>query len=307
MNDRPESRESAPSPPPPAADIVRTKSRVWSWAWLVPIIALAAVVALIYQVNAARGVAITIRFVNGDGLQPRDPVTFRGVRIGEVRSIGIDPAAGAVVVKAELTRDASSLAATGSRFWIVRPEVSLTRVTGLDTLLGPRYIAVEPGSGAAATDFTGLDHAPDDARPAVTPRLEVIIQAQRLGSLGIGSAVAYRGIKVGTVTGYTLSADARTVDLTAAIDPAYQHLLRANSRFWDAGRIGLDWGILSGVTVKAGSLETLVAGGVAFATPNKPGDPVSPGQRFTLEPKADDDWLQWSPDLTIRPPPAGPR
>jgi len=286
---------------------VRTKSRIWSWAWLVPVIAVGAVAVLIYQVNATRGVAITIRFVNGDGLQPGDPVTYRGVRIGEVRSIGIDPSAGAVVVKAELTRDASSLAVSGSRFWIVRPEVSLTRITGLDTLLGPRYIAVEPGSGAIATDFTGLDHAPDDSRAAAAPHLEVIIQAPRLGSLGIGSAIAYRGIKVGSVTGYTLSADAKTVDLTAAIDPDYQHLLRANSRFWDAGRIGLDWGIMSGVTVKAGSLETLVAGGIAFATPNKPGDPVVAGHKFTLEPKADDDWLQWSPDLTMRPPPPGPR
>lgn len=307
MNDRPPAPAPEPSPAaplPPQTEIVRAKRRIWSWAWLVPLFALAAVAVLLYQVQAQRGTVISIRFQNGDGLRAGDPVTFRGVRVGEVRTIALDKGLGAVVVTAELARDASGLAVEGSRFWIVRPEVSLTRVSGLDTLLGPRYIGAEPGAGLPASTFAGLDHAPDESRGAVTPGIEFVIQAPRLGSLGIGSAITYRGVKVGSVTAFVLSPDARFVNLTASIDPPYQNLVRANSKFWDAGRIGLDWGILSGVTVKAGSLETFLAGGIAFATPNKPGDPVEPGHRFTLEPKADDDWLQWSPDLTAHPPPA---
>jgi paraquat-inducible protein B len=303
MNDRP-----APAPAAiPTADIVRARRRPWSWAWLVPIAALAAVAVLIYQVRAQRGATITIRFQNGEGLQAGDPVTFRGVRIGEVRSITLDSGLAGVVVKADLTPDASAIAVEGSRFWIVHPELSLTRISGLDTLLGPRYIAAEPGAGPPATEFTGTSSAPDEANAGQPARFEIIIRAPRLGSLGIGSAITYRGVKVGSITGYQLSADARTVDLAGALDPPFHNLVRTNSRFWDAGRIGLDFGLLSGVTVKAGSLETIVAGGIGFATPTKPGDPVEPGHRFTLEAKPDDDWLQWSPDLSIPPAQPDPR
>jgi paraquat-inducible protein B len=293
----------APAPQVVSAEVVPRRS-AWSWAWLVPLTATVLVGAMVYQVWTARGVPVTIRFAHGDGITAGDPVTFRGVRVGEVKQVGLDQGLGSVVVRIELAPDAAGLAVEGSRFWIVHPEVSLTRVSGLDTLLGPRYIAVEPGTGQPAREFMGLDRSPEEARAPASQGLEVAIQAPRLGSLGIGSAIAYRGVKVGSVTGYQLSGDARTVELIGMIEPEFAHLVRVNSKFWDAGRIGLDWGILSGVTVKAGSLETLVAGGIAFATPNKPGEPASPGQRFTLEPKADDDWLQWSPDLS---PPPGPR
>jgi paraquat-inducible protein B len=308
MNDRAsESVAPSPSPPPlpPSAEIVRRR-RVWSWAWLVPLAALVVVGVLVYQVRLQRGTIVTIRFQNGEGLRAGDPVSYRGVRVGEVRTVRLDAGLGAVVAEAELTRDSAPLAVEGSTFWIVRPEVSLTRISGLDTLLGPRYIAVQPGAGAPAAEFVGLDQPPEpaDLAPPATPGLPVVIAAPRLGSLGIGSAITYRGIRVGSVTGFALSLDARTVDLTGVIDADHAHLVRANSRFWDAGRIGLDWGILSGVTVKAGSIETILAGGISFATPTKAGDPVASGHRFTLEPKPDDDWLDWSPDLT---PPARPR
>ena len=37
------------------------------------------------------------------------------------------------------------LACEGSRFWIVRPQVSLSRVAGLETVVGARYIGALPG------------------------------------------------------------------------------------------------------------------------------------------------------------------
>ena len=61
--------------------------------------------------------------------------------------------------------------------------------------------------------------------------------------------------------------------------------MRANSVFWNAGGISADLG-LSGLHIHAASLKALLSGGVAFATPPKPGAPVSEGSVFKLHPEA---------------------
>ena len=51
--------------------------------------------------------------------------------------------------------------------------------------------------------------------------------------------------------------------------------------------------------VQTESLESMMEGGVAFATPDEPGARVKPGTIFPLHPKADDDWKRWSPAIWI--------
>jgi paraquat-inducible protein B len=57
---------------------------------------------------------------------------------------------------------------------------------------------------------------------------------------------------------------------------------------------------LKGVTFRTPTLETAIAGGVAFATPDKPGDFAMEGDRFALAAKPENDWLEWSPTLEVR-------
>ena len=73
--------------------------------------------------------------------------------------------------------------------------------------------------------------------------------------------------------------------------------MRSNSVFWNAGGISADLG-LRGLHVHAESLKALLSGGVAFATPPKPGHRVSEGSVFQLHPKAKDDWLEWETDYS---------
>jgi len=44
----------------------------------------------------------------------------------------------------------------------------------------------------------------------------------------------------------------------------------------------------------------LLAGGVSFATPPKPGHTVSEGSVFQLHPEAKKDWLEWETDYTAK-------
>lgn len=296
----------APADAPPRAVIVRR--RAWfSWIWLVPIGALVAAAVLGYQAYAARGPVVTVVLAAGDGIGEGDPVTYRDVQVGRVRGVALAEGLTRVAVTIEFNPDAAGLAVEGTKFWIVRPEVSAARISGLDTLLGPRYIAVEPGSGPRADRFVGLARAPVLV-PSDTPAadaLTLVLQSPHRGSLSVGSPVSYRGIKVGAVTDVQMSYDARAVDISVAIDPSYAALVRSNTKFWKQSGIGADFGWWRGFSVRTGSLESVLAGGIELATPTRAGPPVPNGSKFILHDEPEADWYQWSPAL-LEPAPPGP-
>ncbi len=78
--------------------------------------------------------------------------------------------------------------------------------------------------------------------------------------------------------------------------------MRKGSKFWRASGLSFDAGIFDGVQVRSESLETLIAGGVSFATPDKDGNDelmkhVGNSVEFQLNEALDDDWLKWAPVL----------
>ncbi|HCE5668792.1 hypothetical protein, partial [Pseudomonas aeruginosa] len=50
------------------------------------------------------------------------------------------------------------------------------------------------------------------------------------------------------------------------------------------------------------SMEALMEGGIAFATPNNAqmGEPAKPGQTFALFDSANDEWLEWTPKIPLK-------
>lgn len=294
--------------PLPVARTAPPAKNVW-WAWLAPLLAVALVIGLLWHSLMQKGPAITIAFESGEGIAEGDPVNYRGVRVGVVTSVILGEGLDSVLVRAELEPDAEDLARDGTTFWIVRPEVSLRRVSGLETLLGPRYIAALPGANQSSatprTDFTGLSRMPSDARlitaDAAGSGLDIELITDRAASIAAGSPVLYRDVRVGVVAGIAIAPTGQDVVVAATIFPEYAHLLRTNSRFWNAGGFAVDLGLMEGIKVKADSLESVLSGGLAFATPNNPGELATPGQRYTIEDAPHDDWLDWRPDLMPTP------
>lgn len=287
----------------PSARVVKRRGW-WSWAWLAPALALIMVAALGYQAISQRGLPILLAFSNGRGIAAGDPVNCRGVQVGVVERVRLDASREGVVVHVRLYPDAESLASEGTRFWIVRPEVSLKGVTGLDALLGPRYIDVAPARPGQPrrTQFQGLESPPPigELRPGT---LELVLRATRRGSVTVGSPVTYRDIRVGQVLDLHLSPEATRVEIAVGIDPRYVPLVRDNSRFWNASGVGVDFGLFGGLTFRADSLESILTGGIAFATPDKKmGAVVANGHSFDLATDADPDWLGWEPAIPLEAP-----
>ena len=181
-------------------------------------------------------------------------------------------------------------------------------VRGLETLVGGAYIEARPGTGGAARSFAALDRAPTAAASEVAG-LHVVLQAERLGSLKPGSPVYYREIKVGQIESHELGPTAERVHIHATIHEKYAPLVRENTVFWNASGIGVDIGF-SGLQIQTESLESLLHGGIAFATPSgetgwfsgaaaEVAAPAKDGALFKLHPKLDKKWLKWSPKIPL--------
>ena len=100
------------------------------------------------------------------------------------------------------------------------------------------------------------------------------------------------------MVGYNLSDAFQSVDIHIVIRDKYKKLIRENTHFWNVSGINFSAGPFSGVNVHTESFETIMAGGIAFATPEKKtGRQVKAGTRFTLHEELEEGWLDWSPDL----------
>ena len=121
--------------------------------WLLTAICFVLAIVLIVTALGSRGTSIVVSFKQGHGIKPGDTLRHRGIEVGEVESVEIADDLKGVTVSIKMQEQAADLARRGSQFWIERPRVSLAGVAGLDTVVGAKYIAVQPGpDGRAARD-----------------------------------------------------------------------------------------------------------------------------------------------------------
>jgi paraquat-inducible protein B len=300
MNDPQTGPEDAEEPP-------RAKARETPWSfsavWIVPVVAAIVAGYLVYDRVRDYGPGITIRFQDASGLKTgQTPVRYRGVQIGEVTALELSEDRQHVLVKARLRRSAESVAREGTIFWIVRPEVGIGNITGLGTVISGPHIELSPGAGKPKKEFLGLERP-----PVISERkgLGIVLLSSRLGSLKLGSPVYYRGIEVGAVQDSRLADDATMVLIRVIIHRRFAGLVRKGTKFWDVSGMDIRAGLFRGLEIDVESLRSLVAGGIAFATPDDTKDePVKGGTAFPLHDKPKKEWLEWAPKIRI-PPEAG--
>ncbi|MFG0722406.1 MlaD family protein [Pseudomonas sp. GLN_6] len=248
-----------------------------------------------------KGVALTIRVPRGDGLNPGTAIRYKGLDVGKVERIELTDDLQAVILHARVTQATQQIARVGTQFWVVKPEVSLTRAANLETLVTGQYLEVQPSNqkGAAQVNFTAAE-APPKAN-AREQGLRLVLSAARRGSIKPGVVVSYREVPVGKVTDFELGPTSDRVLIHILIEPRYAPLVRTGSRFWNASGIGVDAGLFSGVKVRTESLEALLEGGIAFASPDNPqmGGPAQAGQTFALHDEVKEEWLRWAPKIAL--------
>lgn len=266
----------------PAPRKVRQQDWIPSLIWLIPI--LAAVIGISLAVNTwiQRGPEITITFSSAEGLEAgKTKVKYKEVEIGTVQSIKLSEDRSYVLVSVLLTQEAKSFTAADSRFWVVRPRVAGSGVSGLTTLLFGAYIGADAGIETEKTDkFIGLEVPPIITRDASGK--QYALHATDIGSLDIGSPVYYRRIKVGQVTAFDLDDDGKGITVRIFINTPYDKFVGINTRFWHAS--GFDMQInANGFTLNTQSLATVLLGGLSFQSPEEnPGPSAKENTAFVL-------------------------
>ncbi|ELI6452814.1 MCE family protein [Yersinia ruckeri] len=244
--------------------------------------------------TAARAVGsqITLRTYDASKLAAGMPIRYLGINIGQLESLKLSGDRNEVLAKAVLYPEyVDDFARFGSRFSVVSPEISAAGVNNLDTLLQP-YINVEPGRGQASRNFELQAASITDSR--YLDGLSIVLDTVEAGSLQVGTPLLFRGLEVGTVTGFNLGAMSDRVQVSLRISKKYQQLVRQNSVFWLASGYNLQFGLTGGV-VKSGTFQQFIRGGIAFATP--PTTPLAPkavvNQHFLLHAEEPKDWRNW--------------
>ena len=132
--------------------------------------------------------------------------------------------------------------------------------------------------------------------------LNIKLVAKRLGSVRAGNPVLYRQVKIGEVIGIDLSPTADTVDIFINIAKRYIPLVNNGSKFWNTSGVNIEASIFSGVNIDSESIESIIAGGIAFASPEIDSSDTDEQMQvisFPLHQELDEDWLEWQPKITI--------
>ena len=233
---------------------------------------------------------LTLTADHNPGLGVGSPIRYRGVDIGKVEQVELDPTLGQVSFKAELNEQyAARFLQSGARYALVQAKVGLGGVAHLDTLIKGAFVEATPGRGAGKETFPLSQSGPAG--------LALTLKSPSVDGISVGSPLLFRKMVVGSVTGVTLARDGSEVLIDVNVDGQYAHLIRANSRFWNVSGVKADIG-LTGGTIEVETVQSLLAGGIAFNTPEREmGATVKAGHRYPLHAKAEKEWLEWSPRI----------
>jgi paraquat-inducible protein B len=117
---------------------------------------------------------------------------------------------------------------------------------------------------------------------------EFVLLTDRLGNIGPGSSVYFRGLAVGQVARYELPGIDKPLRLHIFVRDPYASYVYDGSRFWNASGISLKT-TGQGFKLQLESLDAVLGGGVVFDTPStaRIGEPAKADHVFPLFDDAD--------------------
>lgn len=247
--------------------------------WLIPLIAALIGGWLVYKTISESGPTITITFKDASGLEAgKTKIKYKSVTLGEVEKIEIKDLS-SITVTAKIDKSGEKFMSRDTRFWVVRPRIGSSRISGLETLVSGAYISIDPRPGPPALAFKGLENPPGVLADEHGTQFK--LHAADLGSAFPGTAILHRGVKVGRVVNYKFAQGGDGVIIGIFIKSPYDLLVKDTSQFWQMTGINISYGI-EGLDVNIQPLATLIAGGISFNTPITAGGSNQPSKQGTI-------------------------
>ena len=237
-----------------------------SVVWLIPLIALIAGGWLLIKDIRNRGPVITLLMDSAEGIEVNNTVIkVLNVDVGHVTRIKLRDDQKGVEVTAQLSADAKDLIRSDTQFWVVKPRIDQSGVTGLGTLLSGSYIAFTPGKSQETKDvFVVQDIPPIAAIGQSGLRLNLIGKNDRI--LNVSSPVLYENFMVGQVESAHFDPSDQSVHYTIFIQSPNDKLIHSASRFWLESGINIET-TGNGVKLNSVPLPALLSGAISFDSP----------------------------------------
>lgn len=236
-----------------------------SVVWLIPLIALIAGGWLLVKDIRNRGPVVTLLMDSAEGIEVNNTIIkVLNVDVGHVTRIKLRDDQKGVEVTAQLSADAKDLIRSDTQFWVVKPRIDQSGVTGLGTLLSGSYIAFTPGKSQETKDvFVVQDIPPIAAIGQSGLRLNLIGKNDRI--LNVSSPVLYENYGRQVESAHFDPSD-QSVHYTIFIQSPNDKLINSASRFWLESGINIET-TGSGVKLNSAPLPALLSGAISFDSP----------------------------------------
>ncbi|WP_426343398.1 intermembrane transport protein PqiB [Pseudoduganella sp. R-32] len=269
--------------PLPQPQVDRASHWLPSLVWLLPLLAALVGIGLVAKSYFDEGPTVVVSFRSGEGLEAgKTKVKYKDVDVGQVRAISLSPDLSKVLVTIDMNKDARRFTAADTRFWVVKPRIGVSGVSGLGTLLSGAYIGVDAGkSKDSSHEFTGLEKVPQVAGDQ--KGTHYTLHGESLGSIDAGSPVFYRRIPVGQVISYELENNGQGVAIRVFVNAPYDQYVGKSTRWWHASGVDLQLDS-GGFKLNTQSVAAMLVGGIGFesVTGRKPDTVAAAGTEFPL-------------------------
>ena len=220
---------------------------------------------MIVKTLSEQGPRATISFKTAEGIEVgKTRIKYKNVDIGVVEKIKFSDDFSNIILTVDFMEGSEKFLRRSTRFWVVKPQLSLRGATGLSTIISGAYIEIEPGTGAPKLHFIGLEKQPVVKSDQQGKKITLV--TQKLGSVDTGSPIYYQGLLAGEVLGYELGNDRKSTYVHTFIKDPFDQLIRGNTNFWNVSGINVSMGA-DGFKVQTESIQSMMFGGIAFETP----------------------------------------
>lgn len=264
-----------------------------SFIWILPLIILAILGWIAYESYMKKGTNISVIFKSAEGLKENvTTLEYKGLQLGKVTKISMHEDLKSVKVNILVDNEVSKyVASEGSSFWIKKPTVSLTKISGLNTLISGYKIELSPtfktqeeyDKGTSKYFFNALDTQPNDEFDDDGYYISLI--ANDKDNVEVGTPIFYNKFQIGEIIAKEFIFE--KVYFTAYIYDKFNYLVNKSSQFVINEALKVSYGA-SGLNIEVGSLYSALVGGVTIITPNKEAEKISKDEAYILYGKKDD-------------------
>ena len=259
------------------------QSQAISKVWLVPLLALFIGAWMVYQHISSQGPLITLEINNAEGLEAgKTKVKSLSVDIGLVEEIELNDDYSKAILRVRIEHHAAKMLVEDSIFWVVKPRIGKSGVSGLGTLLSGAYLELKPGSSKEDADrYTVLETPP--LISSDTPGLRLTLSNRASKAISEGAPINYRGFEVGRIETVHYDVETRRTNYDIFIFSPYDGLVTTNTRFWMKPGVSVKMSA-KGIDLEMDSLESVLTGGITFGLPSgwEPGESVTTDTKFHL-------------------------